>query len=382
MYVFRHPVSRMDRTGTLYDYIERDDTEASPSFQRYIENLVTEKEEPVRALTIISDRHPSDLFREATLVDFDVEIDQEGSLSNGVLTRSRESKSYENDIKTWEDSFYIVSHDEPDLYTVFTVSDIEFFEKGICRFVEQLPATISASYLSSEELRQLIQYFDNSVNGNLDVKKAVLKTTKKDTQIDYHRNKVEYYEVFNDANRESRYVDKIQIALLNAGQSFEFFIARDGTSRFVKGEISLFFNILLPFLSQTIADKDDLFSNKGREYGSRETNKIEITYEEGAIQGVEENKRLAQALKGISRSSVTIYHANPYMHASVLDFDDGTNVDIYLKSDSEISLIPGFNASRKSLNRICDQINRGFLEGEVVEADEESRNFDDYFSPA
>ena len=145
----------------------------------------------------------------------------------------------------------------------------------------------------------------------------------------------------------------------------------------------MYLDTLLPGIAEQLSDKDTLFKNRTRQYGSRDTDRLEIQYEEGAIQGVEENKRLVKALRGLPRSSITVYHDNPYLHASLLDFDDGTNVDVYLTSDHNISIIPGFNASRKSLSRICNQINKGFFEGDVVAPeDQEDRSFGEYFSSA
>jgi hypothetical protein len=225
---------------------------------------------------------------------------------------------------------------------------------------------------------------DRKVNGNFVVKRAVLKKTNADTEINYHpEDQVEYYRVFNEATDENKYVDKIELSLEQSSRSFSFFVSRDGESRFIGGDIALYVDTLLPGIAGQLSDKDTLFKNRERQYGSRDTDPLEIQYEEGSIQGVEENKRLVKALRGLSRSSITVYHDNPYLHASLLDYDDGTNVDVYLTSDHSISIVPGFNASRKSLSRICDQINKGFFEGDVVAPkDQEERSFEEYFSPA
>lgn len=373
----------MERTGTLYDFVDQEfDSTSAPSFKKYISHLKQEREEPVRALTVISERHPIDVFRDFPVEDFSVEIETGGTISGGILARKRESSSYENDVKVWKGQFLVISHSDS-VYTVFTVSDKDFFDKGLSRYIQQLPSEIASTYLSSDELRRLIQSLDQRINGNLDVKKAVLKTTRKDTEIDHHQNEKEYFQVFNEAAANDKYVDKLLLNLQNADRPFEFFISRGCATRFIRGDPELYFEILLPSLANHISDKEDVFENRGREYGSRDTSPIEIQYEEGAIQGMDENKRLVRALQGLKRSAVTVFHDNPYVHASVLDFDDGTNVEVYMTSDHSISLIPGFHASRKSISRICDQINKGFLEGEVVtEEDEEPRDFEDYISPA
>jgi len=368
----------MQRTGTLYDFAEH---ETETSFHAYIEELIQDREEPVRALTLISERTPKEIFDEYPLEEYSVSIEDQEIFTSGRLIREIEGESYEGGSRQFKDNFFIVSHSEEKLYTIFTVSDKDFFDKALTRYIETLPSEITGSFLSSEDLRHLIQNFDNRVNGNLVVKKAVLKSTGEDTQIEYHEDKP-YYKVFNEASTNDLYVDKIELTVRNTGARFQFFVSRNGATRYIRGSSDLYFNVLLNSLSSFISDKGELFQDRDREYGSRDTDPIKIQYAEGSIIGVEENKRLIKALKGIKRTSVTVYHDNPYMHASVLDFDDGTSVDVYLTSDSDISIIPGFNASKKSLSRICDQINKGFLEGEVKAEEEQERDFDDYFSAA
>ncbi|MFB6187774.1 MAG: hypothetical protein ABEI86_13030, partial [Halobacteriaceae archaeon] len=108
-----------------------------------------------------------------------------------------------------------------------------------------------------------------------------------------------------------------------------------------------------------------------REFGSRSVDSIQIEYDQNAIVGVEENIRLVDTLKGISNSSLTVYHDNPYLHASVLDFEDGSTVDVFLTSDEEIALVPGFRTSKRTLSRICEDV--------VEESQSESRELADYF---
>lgn len=375
----------MNRTGTLYDFAKKEFGSISdPNFHEYVQELKRNNEEPVRAVTVTSDADPTEIFSENSVPGYSVNIHRRGDISEGTLTRRRESDSYDNGAKTWEANFNIIKNNE-DTYTIFTVSDKDFFDKCLRNFIRALPSAISTTYLSSQELRRLIQKIDKRINGNIEVKKAVSKTTNSDTEIDYHQDEVEYYEVFNEASADNRYVDKLQLSLVNSAGEFEFFVARDCTSRFIRGEPRLYFEVFLGSLSELVSDKSELFENRSRDYGSRDTDPINIQYDEGSIQGVEENKRLIRALKGISHSSVTVFHDNPYVHASVLDFNDGTNVDVYMTSDDNISLIPGFHASRGSLARICNQINKGFLEGEVVPAKEEEddqREFSEYISPA
>ena len=200
-----------------------DREEMSPSsseFQQYLKELMKENEEPVRGLTVISETDPVDLFARSVLVDYKVEISSRGAVGEGYLKRERKSKTYKDGVKQFENSFLTVSHKEPDIYTILCVADKDFFDKGLSRYIEALPSEISSSFLSSNNLRRLIQVIDRKINGNLAVKRAVLKTTNADTEIEYHREDLtEYYKIFNESNVEDKYVDKIELSLKQSARS-------------------------------------------------------------------------------------------------------------------------------------------------------------------
>jgi len=364
----------------LYQFAELENLE---TLYAWTNEAIEQEENPVRSLTFIAEESPSQIFASDTPTGFSVEIDNREEFLQIDLTRriKGSGEDYNEDgYKSLSGTVYVFNHHNSQAYTIFAVSDREFFNQAVRRYIQGLPPAVSTSFLSTSELRQLLNKLSDEINGNFYVTKGVTKSPRGDTEVKYFNNS-RYFDLFNieEVRQQSYYVDKIEFELRQSKYEFRGQLSRKGASRYMSGNESIYFNKILPKLAKLISEKGDLFNNKSREYGTREAETIEINYEEGAIKGREENVRLINALEGLKRSSITVYHKNPYMHASVLDYEDGTNADVFLTSDRRVSIVPGFNASRKSLSRICDRINQGFLEGTVSEGKERSKDPEEYF---
>lgn len=371
----------MEKSGTLLDHV---DVDTISTLERYIEQRVKREPDPVRAVTFVSDPDPVEIFRKNPLRDYSSEIADRNEFYEVNLRRHLKGQGEEYDedgYRSVEGAFFVFSHDEPDIHTAFSICDRDFYKHGLISYLESLPSELSLSFLQSGDLRRLFEVLDDSVDGNLMATRAVLKSPGTETDVKY-LDETPYFEVFNtdEVVNQGYYVDKIEFGLKQSEKSFQGQVSRGGKSRFVAGESSIYFGVVLSTIAGLLSDKDRMFANRSRDYGSKEADPITISYDEGTLRGRGLNSQLIRALDGLNKSSVTVYHDNPYMHASVLDYTDGSTADVFLVSDSNISVIPGFNSSRRALSRICDQINQGFREGEISVGRETERPIDDYFT--
>lgn len=61
-------------------------------------------------------------------------------------------------------------------------------------------------------------------------------------------------------------------------------------------------------------------------------------------------------------------HSNPYFHAVMLDYRDGSTYEVLVLSDSGLTVIPQGRATVRSLQRLCSHVFAGFREGDLREA--------------
>lgn len=364
---------------TQQQLIRFDDIQKRDQLELYANKSVTDGEDPVRTVTFIADKEPSGVFESNPVAGFDVNIEIKEEFTKLSLSRKIEHPSHEDGYKTLRAEVFVISHDRPQVYSAFAITDKNIFEKVVRHYISHLPPTISTSYLTTNELKGLFDTFEEQVSGRIIVDEAVIKSHQGDTDIRYIDDP--YRHLFNSPKVAEGpfFVDKIKFGIRGGQSEFEGYISRHGDTRYRAGVSGIYFNQLLHLLGDAIIEKGSIFENKSRDYGSRDAERLEITYEEGELSGTDSNKDLIGALEGLKNASMTVYHDNPYMHASILDYNDGTSADIFITSSDTVSIIPGFEASRESLTRICDQINESFLEGEVREADRSDQKFSDYF---
>lgn len=352
----------MSGDETLFRFAE---IETEGALETYIGQIIQDGDTPVRSLTFVSDDDPINHFRESHLSGFYTNIEERDEFVVVDLTRRIERRHYEEGYRELEGKIHLIQHEEEDIYTAFSICNKEFFDLGILRFIESSPRVVSRSYLSTTELWQLFESLESRLGGNFIITKAVVKSPSEETEITYRES--EYFEVFGEIDEEDHYIDKVQFEIREGNNEFQGFISRKGEARFVEGDESVYFNYVLSGISSLLSEKGELFKNKSREHGSRAADSLFIEYEENAIVGTDENLRLVNTLKSISNTSLTVYHDNPYLHASILDYDDGSTAEVFLTSDQEIAIVPGFRASRRTLSRVCERITEGFLEGDVKE---------------
>lgn len=364
----------MSQSETLLSYADLD---SKDSLEAYSAQQIKQGNTPARAITFLADEDPVGVFSESVNTSYRTEIDRKEEFSLINLSRRIKGKQYPDGFRSISGKFYLINHEEGEAYTAFTFDSKDFFQLGLERFIESQPVSLSTSYLSTDELRRLFDHIDRRIDGNVVVTKAVIKSPSEKTEITYRDSR--HHEVFNEAQEDDYYVDKLQFEIRSGRQDFEGYIARGGQTRYIEGAGRIFFNYLIDGTASLLSEKGDIFQDRSREFGTREADPIKIEYEEGAIVGVEENMRLIRTLDGMSNSSLTVYHKNPYLHASVMDFDDGSSLDVFLTSDEEIAIVPGFRASRHTLSRVCEQILEGFREGEVLEDPETpEKTIEDY----
>lgn len=333
---------------------------------------------PVRGITFLAeDKSPISVFNEFSLPEFNVDVEEKEEFTELRIQRRIESSTYEEGYKEWEATVYVISHTQEDVYTAFTISDNDIYEKCLQGYIKSLPF-ISQSYLTTSELRGIFDVLDDQISGEIIVDEAVIKAPNSKTDILYLKEK--YFNLFNTRKvaEGNYYVDKVKFSITGRTH-FSGFLSRHGENRYSGGSSDIYFDYLLDIAGEALVEKGSIFEGKSRDYGSREAERLKISYEPGTIRGTEDNLELIDALQDMKASSLTVYHKNPYMHASIHDFEDGTTADIFISSDRSISIIPGFKASKGSLSRICDTITSKFKEGEVSEDSPEEPDFDDFF---
>jgi hypothetical protein len=131
---------------------------------------------------------------------------------------------------------------------------------------------------------------------------------------------------------------------------------------------SSFFDRFVSRIAQAILQAKQMFQNRSRlSSPTRSSRPLKIIYRSGLFADRRNNHRLIAVLETCPNSALSVFHPNPYLHASLIDYHDGSSYSILVTTTSGILIVPERKATAQSLARICDHICDNFEEGEVVE---------------
>jgi len=261
------------------------------------------------------------------------------------------------------------------IWHIITTGDLDFQSNCVERLIDLLSPQVSRFYLTSHEIKSIFTRFEDE-GYIIVVKKAILYSHKEEGEISFKR--APYYRIFNEAEESDMYVDKVEFVIMKEGTTMlHGFITRGGVSKFIGGDIRFFYEKFLPLLADYGEEKRIKLSEKEKQ--DYDPKPLALKFTEELIRGEDENRRIITSLQNLSRSSIFVYHFNPYLHVSVLDFVDGSSCDIFVSSPDEISVIPSSHSSLSSLMRIFDQLSKDFQEGEIIEKERKIMHFTDFF---
>jgi hypothetical protein len=130
----------------------------------------------------------------------------------------------------------------------------------------------------------------------------------------------------------------------------------------------LFEETVLRGITLAVARSRGFFENRGRMCSPTGSSRpIRIAYDQNVFSDKRQNHRLVGVLRRLPESGLSVIHPNPYLHACLLDYADGSTYDIWVATPTSILIIPKRKATTESIERVCNHICEEFEEGEVEE---------------
>lgn len=142
-------------------------------------------------------------------------------------------------------------------------------------------------------------------------------------------------------------------------------ISRDGML-VCKDNFILFFNLLIIRALEAAKKDNDLLKNRARSDNEKlQTRPLKVNFSKNIFKDKAYNHRLYSSLKGMKYCGISAFHSNPYFHASVIDYKDGSTYRVWVLSDDTITIVPQMRSTVASLERLINHIGESFMEGEV-----------------
>jgi len=315
-------------------------------------------------ITFSSQEEPTELIMTEKPPNYEIREKKHENFSLFELKKIIKKKEEEE--YTIEGYFGLYQAEEEDIWTIFTTENRDFIYGVIKPLLNSLRPNVSLTYISSDEMEKLFDELEEKLDCEIIINKAILYSRIKEAMIDFQKKN--YFELFDQARNEDEYIDKIEFTVYKKRSgTFHGFISREGILYYSSGNISGFYNNILRNVEKISAKKFMLFKGKERKIGAEENilNPIEIKFSKEIFLSIEDNFRFLHAVNQLERCGITVFHNNPYLHFSILDFYDGSSFDVFSTGVDKVTIIPSFKSSVHSLNRICDAIFKRIKEGQI-----------------
>jgi hypothetical protein len=129
-----------------------------------------------------------------------------------------------------------------------------------------------------------------------------------------------------------------------------------------------FFDTIIEGMFESVVNSRKLYLDRGATSSPTGAPRpLQIIYDDQLFHDKAQNKRLVHVLKKMTDCGVSVFHGNPYLHASLLDYGTGSSFTIWITDSNAIRIIPELKASPGAFQRLCNYITEHFAEGRIEE---------------
>jgi len=251
-----------------------------------------------------------------------------------------------------------------DIYQILMISDSGFSELIEKEVIRRLYPKSIPTFLKQNELIKALRDFSKKFHSFRLVQVTDLSTKGKyvsplEEQFIYTNRswkKVTFNQAISEINEKDEWISSIRLEWVDVKEKFSQY-TKVAECRINKlGEISYLGNIgdfnnhLVFSLAVSVQKRLETLKHRGlRERKFEPSPPLEILYSSEIFNNVSEIRRFGNIISNYPDSSIAVLHANPYYHASIADYIDGSSFNIWILSPSRILLKPQIKASPEGL---------------------------------
>lgn len=274
-----------------------------------------------------------------------------------------------NEVKYVNGKVFIIRNKKfHNVYSIISLEDSLFLKRGILPYFRRKYPLATLTFITHKKLKDLLIKFRD--RNDFDLFSIVRTTTY--SRIDQRFVPSISWPDFT-LERAFEWAEEIdgwfQGLTLKIKKEFSaesmISISRNGilkTNNFMKP----IYDELLDPISNIVFRNIEFFGNRSRlENKDRDVRPISIEFDEELFTNPEDNFKFIEAMRKMKASSLSIIHANPYVHISIFDYFDGSSFNIWVLSSNKIILVPQLKSSFQSIKRLINHIFDNYAEGEM-----------------
>lgn len=247
------------------------------------------------------------------------------------------------------------------------------FEFAVSALHWYLLPDVSRVYLRTSEIQRTLNHLARDSEGlAIRVRECVSRSLIDDPRsfkkVSTNREWTDedYSTVFQKLSEGRRWLSSLRLEL-RSSRSATGRIWRDASFSCDSGFV-FFFRTVVEGLEQAVTQSRQFFEKRDRLSSPRGmSHPLRIVYPEPMFKDKAQNLRLLDTLERLPNSALSVFHPNPYLHASLVDYADGSSYEVWVTSPDSILIVPKRKATNESIQRLCNHICDKFEEGDVRE---------------
>jgi hypothetical protein len=272
---------------------------------------------------------------------------------------------------------------EPTLYRMVTVSSTPFWLQGVRPLIRRLYPDAMPVFFKQAEVKNALLSLEKSLGAGYRVRiaEATMKRTRHDAATTPHRldtdrlwTELPIIGAFDQALEQGQWFTSLHYRVQR--ESGDQRPHRDVAlgSIYKYGEISYDYfhqeitTHLVSVLERHAAQRLALLRGRGiRDRGYTPALPIQVSYDHDVFDDVAEVRRFGKVIARYPNSTRAVFHGNPYYHASIADFIDGSSFDVWILSSTKVLIIPQAKSSEQAFERLISHVFHEFMEGAISE---------------
>lgn len=267
------------------------------------------------------------------------------------------------------------------IFRFFTIADFDLSTKIKSKVIKNFYPHFISTFFKQNEIYEALKTFENKIlhKYSVIVVDSILKGKDKDpnnysyikTERSWKRQTID--EAFEEARERNEWFSSIKFSIYlknrrgNGKKVADCRIFKDGEI-YYSGLNSYVEQFLIESLTGFVDERLQKFQKKGiRERNYQPSIPLEILFDYNKFDDIEEIRRFGSVLTKYPNSTIAIYHSNPYYHANLADFDDGSSFDIWILSSKRVIIKPQLKASPQAFERLISFISSEYGEGEICD---------------
>ncbi|MEW6108522.1 MAG: hypothetical protein AB1632_05030 [Nitrospirota bacterium] len=352
-----------------------------------IDRVQTEYQLPIISIVLTSEGDLLSLFEKKKFYNFHISyITKNSSFASLGLSFTKKDSVING-------KFAILKTESPGVYLLVSHEGSIFIREALSKLLSKLYPYVSQAFLSSYKLLQMLRNLHkNHPEKTIRLRKIVSKCrilqkgSRKKIESEIKWTDLPYEDAFRIVFENDGWINNVDFELIYKKQYSEHdlfgrpkgyytketfgSLSRTGIFK-CKEEFLFFYQTVIKDICEFAIKNINLLKDRARvKVTNYQPKPIIIEYDEDIFKDKTQNKKLTNIISNLPQTAVSAFHSNPYLHLSILDYQDLSSYDLWVLSNKRIVIVPQMKSSYISLNRLCNQILTSFKEGEIKDFSE------------